>query len=149
MMNKYSAEEKIIQLIARINIKTRKLSELALRPIGLTLPQFGTLHALQEHKGVSQRELATVMEVDTTTVMVVCDSLEKKGYLRRIQDPSDRRINRLEVTEKGYECIKMALPLIASVFDPLVSSFTEDETASVCPVLEKLYRLVCTMEERR
>ena len=78
------------------------------------------------------------MEVDTTTIMVVCDSLEKKLYIRRTADAADRRINRLEVTEAGRIAADSALPLIIGVLQPLTGSISGEEAGTAIAVLVKI-----------
>jgi DNA-binding MarR family transcriptional regulator len=147
MMNEYGASGKIIQLMAQITIRSRRISEYLLKPTGLTFPQVGTLIALRDHPGMSQKEMAMVLQTDTTTIMVVCDALEKKGYVRRMPSPLDRRANRVEITDSGIVALEQAFPLVYTVFGPLMATFSDEESAMVIPILEKAYQRVCQLEE--
>ena len=105
---------KLFQLISGIYIKSRRLAEEMLRPLNVTWPQFGALAQLFQRDRMTQKELAERLETDTTTVMVLCDSLEKKGWLNRVKDPSDRRVNRLRLTEEGKMVFASAYPIMLS-----------------------------------
>lgn len=149
MITELGANGKIIELMGNITSKSRKMAKTALRPTGLTFPQFGSLFALQQQTHISQKELAGILYTDTTTIMVVCDSLEKKGYLKRIPAPTDRRVNWLEMTQAGRDALEKAFPLISEVFEPLMLNFSSEETALLLPILERLFHLVCAMENER
>jgi MarR family transcriptional regulator, transcriptional regulator for hemolysin len=135
-----SKKEKAISLMGKIVGNIRKAADSDLKAVDLTFTQFGTLFEILQHPGspMSQRELATAIETDTTTIMVVCDSLEKKGCLKRNPDSGDRRINRLEITEKGRKAVEKAFPIILNVFSPLTGSITDSEASLVVPILEKM-----------
>lgn len=49
----------------------------------------------------TQLELAQVIGMDKTTLMVVLDRLERAGFVVRVPSASDRRVRRPQLTEKG------------------------------------------------
>jgi len=71
--------------------------------------------------------------------MVICDSLEKKGLLKRMKDPSDRRVNRLVLTEKGNDIVSKAYPLMIKRYEFFVESISKEELEAITPILDKLY----------
>jgi DNA-binding MarR family transcriptional regulator len=129
-------------LISGIFQKSRRLSERTLKPIRITFPQFGALLRLSFRDNITQKELSEIMDTDTTTIMVICDSLEKKRFLKRMKDPSDRRVNRLVLTEEGKNVIAKAYPLMVKRYEFFVNSITKKELTEITPVLEKLYRSI-------
>jgi len=148
MTYEYTQNERIIELMGLIVSKLRRSADARLKGIGLTFPQYGTLFALLNHqeKSLNQRDLATFMKTDTTTIMVICDSLEKKGLLTRNPDSSDRRVNRITITSKGIKAVTESLSSIREVFTPVLSSITKKEAVIFSSVIEKMYRLVNTIE---
>lgn len=46
-------------------------------------------------------ELAETLHCDKTNVTGLVDRVEKQGLVSRVADPADRRVTRLELTEKG------------------------------------------------
>jgi DNA-binding MarR family transcriptional regulator len=133
---------KLYALISGIFQKSRRLSEKTLKPIRITFPQFGALLRLSFRDNITQKELSEIMDTDTTTIMVICDSLEKKRFLKRMKDPSDRRVNRLVLTEEGKNVIAKAYPLMVKRYEFFVNSITKKELTEITPVLEKLYRSI-------
>ena len=129
---------KLYALISGIYQKSRRLSEESLKPLRITFPQFGVLLRLSFRDNVTQKELSDIMDTDATTIMVICDSLEKKGFLKRMKDPSDRRVNRLILTEKGKDVLSKAFPLMMKRYEFFVNSIPQEELEAVTPILEKL-----------
>jgi MarR family transcriptional regulator for hemolysin len=130
---------KLIQLIAGIHIKTRKFTERRIKPLNMTYPQLGALMALVRQDGITQRELAELLETDTTTAMVLCDSLQKKGWLKRKPDRTDRRVNRLVLTEDGKNSCTRALSLIQGGYEHVFRKASPEKVSKVLPFLEELY----------
>ena len=134
---------KLFQLISGIYIKSRRLAEEMLRPLNITWPQFGALLQLSLEDMITQRELADRLETDATTTMVLCDSLEKKGWLSRVRDPNDRRVNRLMMTETGREIFEQAYPIMLSGYELFTGSMSLEQTEVVLPILSELYAHIC------
>ncbi|MBB4007009.1 MarR family winged helix-turn-helix transcriptional regulator [Allorhizobium taibaishanense] len=77
----------------------RKRFEQRTRDIGLTRTQWQTLVYLARLEGASQKQLAEMMEVEPITLARVADKLCEKGLIERRPDETDRRINRLHLTD--------------------------------------------------
>ncbi len=133
---------RLYALVSGIYQKSRRLSEQSLKPLRITFPQFGALLRLSFQDNITQTELAERMDTDSTTIMVICDSLEKKGCLKRMKDPSDRRVNRLVLTDKGKQVVAKAYPLIMKRYKFFVNSISEHELEAITPVIEKLYAAI-------
>src|SRR5277367_4465277 len=67
------------------------------RAEGMTRAQWGILIWLERQPGISQKELAELLEVEPITVARLVDRLEARGMVERRPDPRDRRIWRLHL----------------------------------------------------
>jgi MarR family transcriptional regulator for hemolysin len=67
------------------------------RAHGMTRAQWGILIWLERQPGLSQKELAEILEVEPITVARLIDRLEGRGMVERRPDPKDRRIWRLHL----------------------------------------------------
>jgi DNA-binding MarR family transcriptional regulator len=56
-----------------------------------------------EQDNVTQAELSEKLLADQNTTMVLCNSLERKKWIKRTRDPSDKRVNRIVLTIEGRE----------------------------------------------
>lgn len=64
---------------------------------GLTRAQWVILYWLDKQPGLSQKELAEIVEVEPITIGRLIDRLEASGLVERRADPNDRRIWRLHM----------------------------------------------------
>ena len=133
---------RLMQLVAGIHLRTRRFTERRIRTLNMTYPQLGALMALVRKDGITQRELAALLETDTTTAMVLCDSLERKGWLKRRRDRADRRANRLVLTQAGRDACAQALSLIQDGYEQVFRTIPLEDVNQVLPFLEHLYRQV-------
>jgi DNA-binding MarR family transcriptional regulator len=67
------------------------------RTFGMTRAQGLTLLRLKYKPGMSQNELAVILDVEPITVARLIDRLEAGGYVKRCADPNDRRVHRLHL----------------------------------------------------
>ena len=135
-------------LISGIYTKSRRLSEESLKPLKITFPQFGTLYRLSFKDNITQKELSEIMDTDTTTIMVICDSLEKKGYLKRMKDPRDRRVNRLVLTKEGKNVVSKAYPLMMKRYEFFTNAVTQKELELTIPILKQLYTAIKNQHQK-
>jgi len=68
------------------------------KDLGLTRAQWWVLTHLFRSNGVSQTELAEMLEVEKPTLGRLIDRLEAKGWVRRESDERDRRVWRVFLT---------------------------------------------------
>ena len=86
-----------------------KYYDAVLRPIGLHATQFTLLQALNRASGISQKQLAELLEIDSTTLTRTLAPLRRKGWLRS-EAGADRRELWLSLTATGKREYKRALP---------------------------------------
>jgi MarR family transcriptional regulator for hemolysin len=67
------------------------------RAHGMTRAQWVMLIRLDRQPGLSQKELAELLEVEPITVARLADRLEARNMLERRPDPTDRRVWRLHL----------------------------------------------------
>ncbi|MFC1920544.1 MarR family winged helix-turn-helix transcriptional regulator [Chloroflexota bacterium] len=130
---------RVMQLIDAIHIKSRKYAESQMRPLNMTYPQFAALMVLHIEDGVRQRRLAELLETDTTTVTVLCNSLEKRGWIKRINDESDRRLKRITLTDDGRRIYAEAFEKLHSGLSYMHDKTPVEEIREAMPFLEELH----------
>src|SRR5438477_11824077 len=82
------------------------------RRLGLTRSQWLVINRLHRHPGATQSELAEMLEVEKATAGRMVDRMENKGWVARRPDASDRRVNRLHLTEEA-DLIQLQLAQVA------------------------------------
>jgi len=73
-----------------------------LRPLGLSCAMWAVIRRLANGTSpLTQRELAEAVGIEGPTLVRLLDRLELAGMARRVPDPEDRRIKRVELTEQA------------------------------------------------
>jgi MarR family transcriptional regulator for hemolysin len=100
-MKKFDYENSMGFLVYSASKIFQKAFDLELRnKIGITITQSKVIFALYLHSGLTQRELADKIGVESPTLVPVIDKMEEEGYVQRKFDPQDRRIKRVYTTSK-------------------------------------------------
>ena len=84
----------------------RTLADQRARERGMTRAQWVILKRLFRTPGLSQNELASIIEVEPITIGRLIDRLEARGLVERRRDPNDRRIHRLHLKAKAAPIIR-------------------------------------------
>jgi DNA-binding MarR family transcriptional regulator len=74
---------------------------------GMTKAQWLLLLKLSRHPGLSQKDLAELMEVEPITIGRLVDRLEARGLVAREADDQDRRIWRLRLTPAAQPLLQV------------------------------------------
>jgi MarR family transcriptional regulator, transcriptional regulator for hemolysin len=72
---------------------------------GSTRAQWIVLFRLRAQEGLSQVDLADVLELQPISLVRLLDRLVEHGLLERRHDPKDRRANRLFLTNAGRQLV--------------------------------------------
>jgi len=125
-------------LIADVARLMRATFDRRVRRIGLTRSQWQVLGLLYRRPGVSQSELAELLEVERPTAGRMIDRLERKGWLTRRADPADRRINRLYLTAEA-EGVQAEMGRIATaMLDDAMALLAEEEREALADMMERM-----------
>jgi DNA-binding MarR family transcriptional regulator len=103
----------------------RTLADRRARGQGMTRAQWLILFRLRGAPGLTQRELAVLLEVEPITVGRLVDRLEARGLVERRADPADRRVWRLHLTPA-------ATPVLVEI-DQARGSFDAEATRGLDP----------------
>lgn len=71
--------------------------------LDITIEQIGIVFRLSHLPGSTQKEIAEFFSKDKTTIARVVGTMEKNDLLVRVPSESDKRINKLYLTNKGKE----------------------------------------------
>ena len=96
------------QLVAQLNESSRLLRNYIdhqAKERGTTRAQWIVLFRLRQQEGLSQVDLADVLELQPISLVRLLDRLVEHGLLERRHDPKDRRANRLFLTAKGRRLV--------------------------------------------
>lgn len=124
-------------LLSRANWLQKAEIEAALMSTGLTVRQHQVLTAATE-ADKTQTQLANLLGLDKTTMMVTLDELEREGLTERRPLPSDRRARLVAVTAEGRKLLRRADKAFLEANDRVLSRLPETERSVFLQALERL-----------
>ena len=98
-----------------------------IRELGLTRSQWWVLTHLYRKDGITQSELAEILELEKPSLGRLLDRLEAKGWVRRAADPRDRRAKRVFLTDQVEEPMQMMREIAAEVREDALSGLSPDD----------------------
>lgn len=101
-------KQNLTGLIHRADIKLNTLLAKRLEESGLTPEQFTLMSALWKEDGMNQRVLGERIGKDRPNTTRILEKLERKGFIRRENDPSDKRVHHVLLTDSGKETAQPA-----------------------------------------
>jgi DNA-binding MarR family transcriptional regulator len=129
--------EQLLRLTRRVHrIQKRHLEH---RELGITPAQSRLLRTLA-HFGSPPRmaDLAERLEVVPRAVTTLVDGLEASGKVRRVPDPANRRVIRIEVTDEGREALRELREARHSAAEEILAPLSVAERAVLRSLLDTL-----------
>src|SRR6266567_5607478 len=113
----------------------------AFEPLGIT-PRGHSVLAAAIGGGLTQKELAELIGLDKTTMVVTLDELEAAGLAKRVASAVDRRARVVEVTPAGRAKVEAADEIVTRVQADVLDSLGDAGAGEA--LLDTLGRLVRT-----
>lgn len=123
------AQPLTLYLVKRLELAIRARMDEALRPLGLTTPQFTALTVLRHRDGLSSAQLARRSFVTPQTMNEMVRALERNGHLERHRDPDNRRVLLIALTPSGRELLERCDPLISGIEAEMLGAIPEVQHA--------------------
>lgn len=95
---------------------------------------------LKADKPMSQKELAALMNVQDPSLARLIDRMERDGLLQRIENPQDKRVKFLELTETGRSKAEALMPQGEEFSNLLLENVTDEEIENFHRVLDKMLK---------
>jgi MarR family transcriptional regulator for hemolysin len=116
----------------------RTVFDRRVRDIGLTRAQWLVLTRVYRRPGVSQTELADMLEIDRASAGRMIDRMEKNGWVERRPDAADRRINRLHLTRDARKVHADMWAIAEATVDDALSPLSATERAQYTELTAKV-----------
>ncbi len=110
----------------------------ALRPVGLTNGQFSLLMSLNPPKPAGMASVASLLAIDRTTLTAALKPLERRGLIKVIADPDDRRSRLMTLTRKGTQLLASAMPIWESTHRKVEAMLHDDDPENFRKSLQAL-----------
>ncbi|MEU0408332.1 MarR family winged helix-turn-helix transcriptional regulator [Streptomyces griseorubiginosus] len=129
--------EQLLRLTRRVfRIQKRLLHE---RALGVTPAQSRLLRTLA-HWDTPPRmaDLAERLEVVPRAVTTLVDGLEASGKVRRVPDPANRRVIRIELTDDGVKALQELHAVRRAAAEEILAPLTDEQRRALGGLLDTL-----------
>ena len=92
----------------------------------------------EKPNGVTLKELAEAMKLAPATVSELVESLVKKNFLQRVQNPEDRRAVQITLTDHGQMLLDECLKAVDSLCEKLLAGLPPSERTAMLNSLTKI-----------
>jgi len=99
-----------------VRLLSRRI-DAALADYGLSRTQWRLLAYVLRQEGITQSELARVLELERASVGNTVDIMERKGLVMRIANPDDRRVWRIAATTRAHDLLPGLREIIDGMLD--------------------------------
>ncbi len=116
----------------------RTVFERRVRALGLTRAQWMVIARVHRRPGLSQSEVADLLEIEKASAGRLVDRMQAKGWLERRDDNSDRRVNRLHLTKKAERIHAAIWPLAEATVDEALGDLSPDERRRLTSLMTRV-----------
>jgi MarR family 2-MHQ and catechol resistance regulon transcriptional repressor len=138
------ATEAAMNLVRTADLLVKRIGEL-IQPFDLSPSSGLVLGILADAEApLSPHEIAARLITSRATVTGLLDSLEKRGYVRRVPHASDRRMLRIELTEAGRRVAQDLRQIVHRYQNTWLAALSDQEKSQL---IRWLHRLQATLAQ--
>ena len=126
---------RISRLHGRLN---RQATHLLERHGGVTLTQWRIIVLLRNEDVATLSEISEISAIDKGLVSRNLSALVEQGYVQAFRDRSDRRVNRLRLTQKGMELHERIYPIMKWRHTRLTRDLTPQQAEMIQELFDTL-----------
>jgi DNA-binding MarR family transcriptional regulator len=130
--------KEILREIGMIARALDSISNIEFKEYDLTKGQYLYLVRICENPGIIQEKLAEMIKVDRTTAARAIKKLEVNGFIRKKDDPHNKKIKRLFPTEKGKNVYPFIMRENNHSNIVALEGFSEKEVETISILLQRV-----------
>jgi DNA-binding MarR family transcriptional regulator len=140
MINNSSKSAEVVRLTKRLYILMNQQIDETLKAHGMARRQFQVLFHVRKNGELTQKELQNIMHVEPATLSGLTDVLERKGWLKRTEHPSDRRAKLLKLTASGQKVLQNIPNPALAAEKRMLSDLSPPDKAALKVTLEQIIK---------
>ncbi|MGR8011903.1 MarR family winged helix-turn-helix transcriptional regulator [Streptomyces hypolithicus] len=126
------ADGVLAEQLLRLTRRLHRIQRLQMEPIGITPAQFRLLRTVSQydmHREQPPRmaDLARRLDVVPRAVTTLVDGLEASDRVRRVPDPANRRVIRIELTETGRATLRSLRSARRYAAEDILAPLTDEQ----------------------
>lgn len=131
--------------LSAFNRKLRSGFDALVRKRGMTLSRARVFFALSKKDGITQRELADQLELETPTLVRILDAMEAQQFIERRSVETDRRAKQIHTTDAGKVIAAEVDSLAARVRADIMQGISDEDRATALRVIRAMAANLPTM----
>ena len=130
----------IRKIIRSINLESKRIE----KEYGLSIPQYLCLNFLEKKNEyrATAKEIASHLNLNASTVSGIISRLEKKGYLAKLPNQSDKRSAFIYLTAIGEKVVKSIPNLMHEKLTEKLRQLSEDDLENLQSSLSLLVKFM-------
>lgn len=140
-MNLYNISDKLYKLVLTLNKDLINPHDL-MKCFPIPPSHVKVMFYLRHNKSCSISEIAQFLQISKPNMTPIIDKLIQEGLVSRYNDPNDRRILRIELTEKSYGFFKKQEERVKERLMEKISSLETSDLESLDLVIDNFFTLV-------
>ncbi len=147
-MSNTQPEQSIGFLISDVARLLRRNFDKRAQKIGLSRAQWQVLAWLKRNEGISQTQLADLLEISPMTLVRLIDRLEMSGLVERRPHPTDRRVYRLYLAGHAHPTLDRLWAMGAETREEALSGIAPEVEAAMIEALIRIRRNLTEADAR-
>ena len=137
-----NVEDTILFQIEKTSKVSKLYSQREIDALGvdITIEQWILLKVIDEHNGLTQKELAERTLRDPASITRTLDILSKKGFLERQAVPENRRQYSIVLKKKGEDFIKSFFPVVQKQRDQAIKGLSKKDIDAFYRILNSIQK---------
>lgn len=113
---------------------------------GLSMPQFSVMMQLHHRGNCAIGDISERFDITNAAASQLVDKLVQGGFIKREEDPQDRRARMLNLTDKGRKLVQRGIQERYRWMNDLSGKLSAEERAKVTEALNIMTRAAKEME---
>ena len=137
-LESYDPKRSIGGLLGRVKMAMSAAVDAELAPLDITSAQYVILMSIALGEADSASGLCKGMSYDPGAMTRMIDRLERRGLVRRVAHPNDRRAFNLELTDEGEAVYPKLRESVMKVLNGFLRGFTQQEARQLENFLQRM-----------
>ncbi|MFX1499803.1 MAG: MarR family winged helix-turn-helix transcriptional regulator [Promethearchaeota archaeon] len=104
----------------------------------VSMPQIGALIRIFRKGNCNVSVIGTDLSISSAAASQLLHRMVQLGLIERSEDPNDRRIKKLNLSQKGLEFLNECFQASYKWFEDLIHKFNDDEKREIVTILNRL-----------
>lgn len=103
------------------------------------------IHLAESGDGVSQKELASLVGIDGSSLVRLLDTLEVRGHIERCISPDDRRVKLVMLTEAGKTAVTAIRRELLAIEHEMLGDLRDEQLIAMLDAMEHIHKRIALL----